>query len=42
MSISEGLDRCLDDFTNINVDMVVDQTGSHQLMQNRPEDANQF
>ena len=38
MSISEGLDRCVDDFTNINEDMVVDQTGSHQLMANRPED----
>ena len=38
MSISEGLDRCVDDFTNINEDMVVDQKGSHQLMKNRPED----
>ena len=38
MSISEGLDRCVDDFTNINEDMVVDQTRSHQLMENRPED----
>ena len=38
MSISEVLDRCVDDFTNINEDVVVDQTGSHQLMENRPED----
>ena len=38
MSISEGLDRCVNDFTNINEDMVVDQTGSHQLMEDRPED----
>ena len=37
-SISEGLDRCVDDFTNINEDMVVDQPESHQLMENRPED----
>ena len=28
----------MDDFTNINKDMVVDQTGSHQLMENRPKD----
>ena len=27
----------MDDFPNINEDMVVDQTGSHQLMENRPE-----
>ena len=38
MSVSEGLDRCVDDFSNINEDMVVDQTGSHQLMESRPED----
>ena len=38
ISISEGLDRCVDDFTNINEDMVVDQTGSHQLMENRPKE----
>ena len=38
MSISEGFDRCVDDFTNINEDMVVDQKGSHQLMEKRPED----
>ena len=38
MSISEGLDKCVDDFTSINEDMMVDQTGSHQLMENRPED----
>ena len=38
MSISEGLDRCVDDLTNINEDMVVDQIGSYQLMKNRPED----
>ena len=38
MSHSEGLDRCVDDFTNINEDMVVDQTGNHHLMENRPED----
>ena len=37
MSISEGLDRCVDNFTNINEDKVVYQTGSHQLMENRPE-----
>ena len=36
-SISEGLDRCVDDFTNINEDKVVDETGSHRLMENRPE-----
>ena len=35
MSISERLDRCVDDFTNINENMVVDQTGIHQLMENR-------
>ena len=28
----------MDDFTNINKDMVVDPTGSHQLMENRSED----
>ena len=33
MSISEGLDRCVDDFTNINEDAVLDQTESHQLME---------
>ena len=38
ISISEGLDRCVDDFTNINEDMVLDQTGSYQLIKNRPED----
>ena len=38
MSVSEGLDRCVDDFTNINEDMVVDQTGIGELMENRPED----
>ena len=38
MSISEGLYRCVDGFTNINEDMVVNQTGSHHLMENRPED----
>ena len=38
MSISEGLDRCMDDFINTNEDMVVDQTGSHQLMEKRSED----
>ena len=38
MSISEGLGRYVDDFTKVNEDMVVDQTGSHQLMENRPED----
>ena len=38
MSISEGFDRCVNDFTNINEDMVVDQKGSHQLMEKRPED----
>ena len=38
MSLSKGLDRCVDDFTNINEDIVVDQIGSHHLMKNRPED----
>ena len=38
ISIIEGLDRCVDDFTNINEDMVLDQTGSYQLIKNRPED----
>ena len=38
MSVSKALDRCRDDFTKINEVMVVDQTGSHQLMENRPED----
>ena len=38
MSISEGLDRCVDDFTNTNEDVVADQTESHQLMENRLED----
>ena len=38
MSISGGLDRCVDDFTNINEGMMIDQTRSHQLMENRPED----
>ena len=38
MSISEGLDRCEDDFTNLNEDKVVDQTESYQLMENRPDD----
>ena len=33
MSISEGLDRCVDDFTSINEDAVFDQTESHQLME---------
>ena len=33
MSISEGLDRCVDDFTNINEDTVLDQTESHHLME---------
>ena len=37
MSISEGLDRCVDDFTNINEDKIVDQTGGHQLTENRPD-----
>ena len=37
MSISEGLDRCVDDFTNINEDKMVDQTGGHQLIENRPD-----
>ena len=37
ISISEGLNRCVDNFTNTNEDMVVDQTGSHQLMEKRPE-----
>ena len=38
MSISEGLDRYVDDCTNINEDKVVDQAGSHQLMENKSED----
>ena len=38
ISISEGLDRWVDDFANINEDMIVDQTGSHQVTENRPED----
>ena len=38
MSINEGLDRCVDDFNNINEDVVVDQMESHQLMENRPKD----
>ena len=38
VSISEGLGRYMDDFTKVNEDMVVDQTRSHQLMENRPED----
>ena len=38
MSISEGLDRCEDDFTNLNEDKVVDQTESYHLMENRPDD----
>ena len=37
-SISEVLGRCVDDHTNINEDMVADQTGSRHLMENRPED----
>ena len=36
MSISEGLDICVDDFTKRNEDMVDDQTGSHQLMESKP------
>ena len=37
--ISEGLHECVDDFTNINEDMVVNQTRSHQeLMEKKPED----
>ena len=38
MSISEGLGTCVDDFNNINEDKVVDQAGSHQLMENKSED----
>ena len=38
MSISEGLDRWVDDFANINEDIIVDQTGSHQVIERRPED----
>ena len=38
MLVSEGLDRYEDDFTNLNEDKVVDQTESHQLIENRPED----
>ena len=37
MSMNEGLDKCLDGFTNVIEDMLVDQTGSHQLMENRPK-----
>ena len=37
-SINEGLNRCVDDFTNINEDMVVNQTESYQLMKNITED----
>ena len=36
MSISERLDRCVDDFTNMNDNMVADQTQSYQIMENRP------
>ena len=36
MSISEGLDRCLDDFIKRNEDMVVAQTRTHQLMESKP------
>ena len=38
MSISERLDRCMDDFTNMIENMVVDQTQSYQITENRPGD----
>lgn len=38
MSISEGLDRWVNDFANINEDMIVDETGSHLVIEDRPED----
>lgn len=38
MSISEGLDRWVDDFANINEDMIVHETGSHLVIEDRPED----
>lgn len=38
MSISEGLDRWVDDFANINEDMIVDETESHLVIEDRPED----
>ena len=38
MSISEGLDRWVDDFANINEDMIVHEIGSHLVIEDRPED----
>ena len=36
--VNEGLDRCVDDSTNMIEDMVADQTRSHQLIEARHED----
>ena len=38
MLISEELDRCIDYCTKKNEDMVGDQTGSHLLIENTPQD----